>query len=294
MARYRTTRALLLGILLAAPGALPAQDASAPLPDARAFLAQVRDNLHSDDYLLDEYTFTERRTERQFDAKGRIKEEKHEVYEVYPSSRSRLTYRKLVARNGSPLPAEELAEQDRDYEKKVARATAGGEAAEAKRQKRRLERAQREQELVDELFRVYDIVIQGREVLDGRSALLVTFSPRPGVKPSNKAGKVLQKFSGRAWVDEQDLQVVRAEAELLDTFSYGMGVLARLYKGATASFVRRKVNGEVWLPVQARFRGHARLLLLKGLRIDSLSEYAGYRKFEVATDERIEPEEASP
>ena len=95
-------------------------------------------------------------------------------------------------------------------------------------------------------------------------------------------------------MDEEDIQVVRAEAELLDTFSYGLGIFARLYKGATASFVRRKVNGEVWLPARARFQGHARLFLLKGLRIDSVSEYADYKKFEVATDERIEPEEASP
>jgi hypothetical protein len=269
------------------------QDA-APLPEPHAFLEQVRERLHSDEYLLDEYTFTERRTERRFDAKGRVKEEKHEVYEVYPSSRRRLTYRKLVARNGAPLPPEELAEQDRDYEKKAARAAAGGEAAEAKREKRRLERAQREREVVNELFRVYDIAIEGREVLDGRSAVIVSFSPRPGVKSSDRTGKMLQKFAGRAWVDEEDLQVVRAEAELLDTFSYGLGVFARLYKGATASFVRRKINGEIWLPARARFRGHARLLLVKGLRIDSESEYADYRKFQVATDEKIEPEEASP
>ncbi|HVE65536.1 MAG TPA: hypothetical protein VNC59_03065, partial [Thermoanaerobaculia bacterium] len=169
----------------------------------------------------------------------------------------------------------------------------GGEAAEGRREKRRLERAQRERELVDELFRVYDITLQGREVHEGRSAIVVSFSPRPGIKPSTKPGKIIQKFAGRAWVDEQDYQVVRAEAELLDTFSYGLGILARLYKGSTASFVRRKVNGEVWLPAQARFQGRARLFLVKGLRIDSLSEYSDYKKFAVATDERIKPEEAS-
>lgn len=292
MARYPRIVALLFGILFATPGALVPQEASTSLPDARAFLDEVRQRLHSDEYLLEEYTFTESRTERRFDAKGRVKEEKHEVYEVYPSARPRLTYRKLVARNGSPLPADELAEQDRDYEKKVARAT--GAAAEAKREKRRVERARREREIVDELFRVLDVAVQGREVLDGRSTVVVTFSPRPGVETSDRAGKVLQKFAGRAWVDEEDVQVVRAEAELLDTFSYGLGIFARLYKGATASFVRRKVNGEVWLPARARFQGHARLFLLKGLRIDSVSEYADYKKFAVATDERIEPEEASP
>jgi hypothetical protein len=264
-----------------------------PLPDVRAFLDEVRQNLHSDEYLLEQYTFTERRVERRFDARGGVKKETHEVCEVYPSARPRRTYRKIVERNGRRLSEKELAEQDRKYEKKLPKAPEEGEAAEAKRRERQARRERQEREIVDELFRVYDIAITGRELVEGRSAIVVTFQPRPGVKPSNRSGKILQKFAGRAWVDEEDRQVVRADGELLDTFSYGLGVLARLFKGATASFQRTKVNGEVWLPAEARFTGHARLLLLKGLRIDSISEYSDYKKFNVMTDTTIEPEKAS-
>jgi len=286
--------ALFLGALcLARFPALAQQEPERPLPEIRAFLDEVRQRLHSDDYLLDQYTFSERRVERRFDAKGHVKGEKHEVYEVYPSARTRLTYRKLVERNGRALSAEKLAEQDREHEKKVDRATRKGDAAEARRRDRMAERERREQEIVDELFRVYDIQIDGRETIEGRSAVLVTFRPRAGVKPSTRPGKILQKFSGRAWVDEEDYQVVRAEAELLDTFSYGLGVIARLYKGATASFQRHKVNGELWLPSEARFRGRARLLLVKGLRIDSLSEYSDYKKFQVATETAITPDKTA-
>ena len=265
-----------------------------PLPEVRGFLDKVRQGLHTDDYLLEEYTFTERRLEQRLDGNGRIKEEKREVFEVYPSARAPFTYRRLVERDGRPLPAAEIAEQDRDHEKKVAKATGGGATAEEKRRRALAEREQRERKVVDELFDIYDIAFVRRESLEGRLAILVTFQPRPGIKPSTRAGKVMQKFSGRAWVDEEDYQVVRAEAELLDTFSYGLGVLARLYKGAVASFQRRKVNGEVWLPSEARFRGKARLLLLKGLHVDSRSEYSDYKKFQVATDEAITPEKGSP
>ncbi len=292
--RPRFFVALVLATLFAAP--LPAfaqQEPERPLPDVPAFLDEVRQRIHSDEYLLDQYTFTERRVEQRFDARGRVKAEKREVCEVYPSARPGLAYRKLVERDGKPLSAEDLAEQDRKHEKKVARATKEGEAAEAKRRERSAERQRREQEIVEELFRVYDIAIVARESIEGRSAVLVTFRPRHGVQPSTRPGKILQKFAGRAWVDEEDYQVVRAEAELLDTFSYGLGVIARLYKGATASFERRKVNGEVWLPSEARFRGRARLFLFKGLRIDSRSEYSDYRKFEVATDSVITPEKAA-
>jgi len=279
---------LLLAALSFPAAAQP--DAEQPLPEVRTFLEEVRQLLHSDEFLLDQYTFTERRIEQRFDAKGRVKKLTREVCEVYPSALPGHAYRKLVERNGRTLSAEELAEQDREHEKKLAKRLKGGEAAEAKRRKRQAERRRREEEIIGELFRIYDIAIAGRETIEGRSTILVTFQPRPGVKPTNRTGKVLQKFAGRAWIDEEDRQVVRAEAELLDTFSYGLGVLARLYKGATASFLRRKVNGEVWLPAEARFTGRGRLLLVKGLRIDSLSEYSEYKKFDVATHTEIEPE----
>lgn len=291
----RSAAALLLAILSAPPlPVLAQQEPERPLPEPHAFLDEVRKRFHSDDYLLDQYTFTERHTEHRFDAKGRVKEEKRELYEVYPSARSRLTYRKLIERNGRPLSAEELAAQDRAHEKKAARATKQGAGAEEKRRERLAERERREEEIVDALFRVYDITIAGREKIDGRDTILVTFQPRTNVKPKSKPEKIFLKFSGRAWVDEQDYQVVRAEADLLDNVSFGLGILARLYKGATASFQRRKVNGEVWLPSEARFRGHARVLLLKGLRIDSRSEYSDYRKFHVAAEETaIVPEKTS-
>jgi hypothetical protein len=287
--------ALVLAALFAAP--LPvfaqAEQTDRPVPEIHAFLEEVRKHFHSDDYLLEQYTFTERRTERRFDAKGRVKQEKHEVYEVYPSAASRHTYRRLVQRDGHPVSTEELAKQDRKHEKRVARSLEAGEAAEARRRERKAESERREREVVDEIFHVYDVAIVGRETIEGRPTLLVTFQPRTEVKPTSRRGRIFQKFSGRAWVDEEDYQVVRAEAELKHNLSFGLGVLARLHEGATASFRRRKVNGEVWLPAEASFRGSAHVLLVKGVRIDSRSEYSDYKKFNVATEETVEAEKTS-
>lgn len=292
--RLLSAVALLLAALLGASSLGSAQEGpDRPLPEIRAFLDEVRKHFHSDDYLLEQYTFTERRTEKRFDAKGRVKQEKHEVYEVYPSAQSRHTYRKLIQRDGRPLAPEELAKQDREYEKKIARSLAEGEAAEAKRRERKTESERKEREVVEEIFRIYDFTIVRREPIEGRGALMVTFAPRAGGKPTSRLGKMLQKFTGRAWVDEDDYQIVRAEAELHDTLSFGLGVLARLYEGATATFQRRKVNGEVWLPAEASFRGSARIFLVKGVRIDSQSEYSDYKKFNVATETAIVPEKSA-
>jgi hypothetical protein len=103
----------------------------------------------------------------------------------------------------------------------------------------------------------------------------------------------VKKFSGRAWIDEADRQLVRVEAKLTDDLSFGFGILAKLKKGARAELQRRKVNDEIWLPAEARFVGHARVFLVKALHIDALSEYSDYRKFTVATDATATPEPQS-
>ena len=46
---------------------------------------------------------------------------------------------------------------------------------------------------------------------------------------------------------------------------------------------RRKVNDEIWLPSEVHFIGHARLFLVKGLHVDTLSQYSDYKKFKVET-----------
>ena len=147
---------------------------------------------------------------------------------------------------------------------------------------------------MDELFRVLDVAIEGREVIDGRSAIVVAFSPRPGVKTSDKAGKILQKFAGRAWVDEEDISGrPRRGGAARHVLLWARDFCAPLQGGD--GFVRpAKSQRRGLAPGEGPVPGHARLFLLKGLRIDSVSEYADYKKFEVATDERVEPEEASP
>ena len=274
------------------PPTPPAGAASAndrPLPELAPFLQQVRERLHSDESLLDEYTFTERHVERELDAGGVVKKVKSETYEVYPSPEPGRTYRRLVEKDGRALTSEELAQEDRKHEKKVGDDTPDP-AEEARRVQKRVRSSDREASAIAQLFQVYDIGIAGREILDGRSTIVLAFKPRAGVKPAGRAGKILMTFAGRAWIDEEDRQLTRVDAELVEPLSFGLGVLARLHKGSRASIIRRKINGEIWLPAEAHFTGSARLLLFKGLRIDATSEYSDYRKFRVATSTDFTPD----
>jgi hypothetical protein len=269
-----------------------ADNTSAPIvEDTRAFLEEVRRNLQSDGALLEQYTFIETYTEKRLDGGGAVKKTKTETYEVYPSTEPRKLYRRLVARDGRPISEKELAERDRKQEERIARRE-GRRAAQTEQQRaaREAERQRKEREVIDEVFRMDEFRITGREPVDGRAAIVVEFEPRPGYKPVTEGGKVVQKFAGKAWIDEADHQLVRLEATLLDSIGVGPLKIARLQKGASAYFVRRKVNGEIWLPSEARFSGKAKVLLVFGGVLDVTSRYFDYRKFSVGTEEEIMPE----
>ena len=278
-------------LALARPASAGDETPGAPLPELRGFLAEVRERLHTDDYLLDQYTFSEKQTQRKLDGKGSVKKITTALYEVYPSPNPGHTYRKLIARDGKPLTAEELAEEDLKQQKKEGKLSAAlTKPDDPDRAAAKAERRLKENQTIEELFRVYDIAIVGRETMEGRSAIVLTFAPRVGVEATTRAGRILRKFEGRAWIDEEDRQLVRVEGQLIDDLSFGFGILARLKKGARAELQRRKINDEIWLPSVARFIGQARLLLVKGLNIDALSEYSDYRKFSVATEASVKPD----
>jgi len=213
---------------------------------------------------------------------------------VYPSDAPGRMYRRLIARDGKPIDPKELAEQDKRQEERAERRRHQLETeTEAEREKRvAKEEADRRKEraIVEEIFRMDDLVIEGRETIDGRSALRISFRPRPDYKPELEEARALQKLAGRAWLDEQNYQLVRIEAELLDSLGVGPGGLIRLQKGAQATFERRRVNEEIWLPARATFRGAAKVLLFVLGRVSVTSEYGDYKKFSVSTSESVSTE----
>src|SRR5881296_3917440 len=88
----------------------------------------------------------------------------------------------------------------------------------------------KEEEVIDEVFRLYQILMVGRENLSGRPAIVLEFKPRPGFLPKTNTGKILNRMEGRAWINEQDRQLVRVDARLIDTIAFGLGLVARFQK----------------------------------------------------------------
>lgn len=304
MSSPRKTAGLALALLWAASfaGARGAPEPAAaeepPLPEVREFLDHVRENLRSDGTLLSEYTFTEQQTQRRLDGKGGVKKTKTELYEVYPSDAPGKMYRRLIARDGKPLDPKDLAAQDREQEERAERRRLRLENETPEDREKRLAKEEaekkREREIVNELFLMDELAMEARQTIDGRSTIRISFKPRPGYRPASDDARAIQKLAGRAWVDEQNYQLVKIEAELLDSVGVGPGGLIRLQKGAQAFFERRRVNDEIWLPARARFTGAAKLLLFIVGRVDVQSEYGDYKKFSVSTSEKVSTAQRTP
>ncbi len=259
-----------------------------PLPDFETFAAKVKERLATDEERQSGYVFVERRTEQKLDGSGKVTGEDVKVYEVYPGLEGEDRYRRLIEQNGKAVPADEIAKKDRERKNDVeeyARKTASPAARqkhtqEMERQRRRYAAA------IDDLFRIYDIRMVRRERLGGHDTIFATLTPN-GVKPRTDDGKIMTHFNARAWVSESDYELVRVEIEAIRDLSFGMGLLARVHKGTLASFERRKVNNEVWLPAKATWTASGRVLLVRRLRLRGVSEFSAYRKFTVDTDWRI-------
>jgi len=262
-----------------------------PLPDQESFIRETRKHLQTDSVLQSSYVYVETRRELKLDKNGRTREESVKVFESYPGLPGESRWERLIAENGRPVPAQELAKQDRERQRKAAamvQRLAEDSSKERARQTREYQQSRRERDdAVNDIFTVFDVRMVGRERVEEHDTIAFSLTPKPGAKPKTTEGKQMRHFNVQAWISEDDYELVKLDAEAIDTLSLGLG-LARLHKGARLSFLRRKVNGEVWLPALVRYDGSARVGLLFTLRRSGTSEYSGYRKYSVDTSSTVE------
>jgi hypothetical protein len=278
-------RALALAVLLVI--AAPAQER--PLPDFNAFAAEVKKHLATDEERQSGYVFNERRLEQKVNAAGRVTDESVRVYEVYPGLPGEDRYRRLIEEDGRPTPPERLARLDAERRNKAEEyARKQAFASERQKEARTQDKARQEYSAaVEDIFRVYDIQMLRRERIEGIDTILATLTPKRGARPQTDDGKIMRHFKARAWISESDYELVRVEIEAIDNLSFGLGLLARVHKGTVATYQRRKVNGETWLPLEVTWTASGRVLLLRRLRLRGVSQFSNYRRYSVDTSTTI-------
>ncbi len=224
-----------------------------------------------------DYTFTEQVVERKLDAAGQERSVSSKIYEII--FLYGVPYRRLVARDGRPLPAEEAREE----ENKLARAfSASRRQSPAERERRASEyekRRERTWAFLREVPEAFDFRLLGEETIRGRPAYVIEAAPKPGYHPHNGEARIFTKLRGKLWIDKAELQWVKGEAETTDTITFGV-FLARLAPGSRLEFEQAKVNDEVWLPHRISYAGSGRVALVKTVRAGGEILYGNYRKFQ--------------
>jgi hypothetical protein len=245
---------LALGAASQAPAPPPASAAETPLPDPETFFAETRANFARSERDASRYAYKERRTELHTNPFGRLGTGGTRAFQVTPTPDGRAALRTLIERDGTPVT-------DGKTERSELRRRPGGRPSSA-----------------DDVMSVLAFTMVRRERLDGRDAIVVRFTPKPMAEARTRQGRIAKAFTGHIWVWEAEREVARVEGTASEDLSFGLGVVARLDRGATATVVRRKVDASTWLPTSVQIKAHGRAMLLRRLTIDHAIEWFDYMR----------------
>jgi len=227
------------------------------------------------------YTFLERAETRELDGDGHVKSRKIVQYDVTMQEGS--PYRRLVGRDDHALTPEEQRAEQKKLEESIVQRQKESPAQRARRIADWEKKRKREREPIAEVPDAFNFRMAGEGKVDGRDAWIIEAEPRPGYRPRTSVAKLFPKFRGKLWIDKEDHQWVRTQAEVTDSISWGL-FIARLAKGSRLDVQMVRVNGEVWLPKRVEAKATARVALVKMYRLETETTYSNYRKFQVESN----------
>ena len=254
------------------------------LPDLKQLFAEIDANQKAIDKLKENYTGRRSVEETQYDGSGKVsKLDRREETFFFLDGEEIST---LVAKDGKPLPDDEQRKENERVEKRIAKHQEE-KAHKEKKQETSKEEGQQEKDPDEpgiELFlRACQFVNPRRERFRGQDVLVFDFEGNPEYKPKKLAERVVQQLAGVVWVDEKAHDVARLEAYFVKDVRFGGGFLANLQKGTSFVFEQAFINNEVWLPTYEEAHIGARVLLLKGFKVNEVTRYSDYRRFNVET-----------
>jgi len=265
------------------------------LPDLKQLFAELDANQKAIDKLKENYTGRRSVVGTEYDGSGRVtKIERRDETFFYLEGEEIST---LVAKNGEPLSEEEQRKENEKTQKKIQQKQEKKEHKEQKQEKAK-EEGKEEKDKDDpgiEIFlRTCQFVNPRRERFRGQDVLVFDFEGNPEYKPKKLAERVVQQLAGVVWVDEKAHDVARLEAYFVKDVKFGGGLLANLQKGTSFVFEQTFLNNEVWLPTYEEAHIGARFMLVKGIRVNEVTRYSDYHRFNVETLSTIgKPKSAS-
>jgi hypothetical protein len=265
------------------------------LPDLKALFKEIDDNQKAIDKLKENYAGTETEEETEYDGNGKVK--KTEIRESTFFYLDGDEVSTLVKKDGKPLSADEQRKENEKTQKRIEEHQKRKAKKEAKEEKAKEEGKTNEKDEpgIEVFLRACQFVNPRRERFRGQDVLVFDFEPNPEFKPHKLEEKVVQKLAGVVWIDEKAHDVARLEAYFVGDFKLAAGLLANLQKGTSFVFEQAFVNNEVWLPTYLEAHVGVRVLLVKGFKINVVTRYSDYKRFNVETLSTIaKPKGAEP
>jgi hypothetical protein len=260
---------------------------AAPIPtptlsndQIRELIRQAAEKDMENDKRQRDYNYSERVEEHKLDGKGSVKSTEIRVYDVLQIYGEEA--RRMVSKDGKPLSEKEAAKEDEKIQKIIDKRKGESDSDREKRLKKEEKEREQGREFVREVADAYNFTQANTETLEGRETYVIDADPRSGFEPHTREGKILPKFRFRLWLDKNENQWVKLDANCIDTVSFGL-VLARIHKGSRILVETTRVNDEVWLPRHIAVHVDAKLALLKSIDLDQDVTYKDYKKFQSQT-----------
>lgn len=256
-----------------ASGSAAGTDASV---DPRDLVKHAADAEMANEKIANSYTYVQRSETKKLDGDGKVTSTESETSEVMVLYGEHVE--RLIAKNDQPLSDKEKAK----VEDKINRFMDERKNETQEQRQKRLASRQKEEEqdksYVAEIADAYNFTLDGIDKINGRDAYKISAEPRPGFEPKSRFSRFLPKFHFQVWIDKEDRQWVKLDAEALGDVSYGV-FLVRIHKNSHFSLEQTRVNDEVWLPREVQGRIDARILIFKGLNEELDFTYRDYKKF---------------
>ena len=265
------------------------------LPDLKKLFLEIDANQKELDKIREKYSGRRSEEETEMDKNSRVtKREVHDYTFFYLNGQEIST---LVAKDGKALTQQEQDKENERTRKHIEEVQKEQAKKEAKEERKKEQGAKdKDDEPGIEIFlHVCQFVNPRRERFRGQDVLVFDFEPNPEYKSKSLVESIVQKLAGVVWVDEKAHQVARIEGYFIGDAKIAGGLLANLQKGSSFTAEQAFLNNEVWLPTYEEAHIGARFLLVKGIKVNEVTRYSDYKRFNVETLNTIStPKDSDP
>ena len=247
---------------------IPAAAWCATPNDTRELVRQSIQNGQKAWQVSTEYACTKRVLSRQFAGLGEIKSSSDDLYSIVPLGNG-ASFSEHIKHDGEPVSAEVRQKTKRELQKLLA------ELPSAKRH--RFEKELAERSYMIEVPDAFNFRITGTQNLPTGPAWVLEAMPRPGFEPKSRYAHIFPKMHGTLWIDQKDVQWVKADAVATENISFGL-FIARLAKGSHILLEQTRLPDGEWVPQSLEAKAAARTFLFFAHNFEEQYTYSEYHK----------------